>query len=287
MSERIDPMGEMPKLSLAERRPVQESSPIGSGANSAAGTEPRSSGARVDAFFDRFRRFRISLSVESHIISHANGTNAAAIEAYRTLRTRLLKFQASDGMRCVALSSAMPGEGKTLTSMNLAISCAQLHQVRVLLIDADLRTGGLTQLMGQPPAPGLSDVLSGRVAAEGAIFSTELPNLHVLGAGSTAASPPDLFAGPLWKELLRWSREHFTLVLVDSPPVLSLTDFDLISGPCDGILMIVRALRATRTLLQKASAQVDSKKLLGIVYNGAEMEVRYPYPYYSRAEQKT
>jgi protein-tyrosine kinase len=211
------------------------------------------------------------------IFSGSEYTTTIALESYRALRTRLMRLQAAQGLHSIVLSSAIPGEGKTLTSLNLALTCAQIREQRVLLIDADLRTGGLTKLLQAPPGPGLAEVLAGEVPVEAAIASTDLPNLFVLRAGNSNVPPTELFAGKHWKELLGWCSETFRTVLVDSPPILTLADFELISAACDGVLVVVRAMHTQRELLKKASAQVDAKKLLGIVFNGAVAGGRNDY----------
>src|ERR1700716_1784748 len=91
---------------------------------------------------------------------------AQAIEAYGSLRTRVMKLKASKGIRSLMLTSSVPSEGKTWTSLNLAVSCAKLHNLRVLLVDGDLRSRGLTRLLAIPEGPGLSDFLERKVSAD-------------------------------------------------------------------------------------------------------------------------
>src|SRR5574337_1319279 len=195
-----------------------------------------------------------------------------ALEAYRALRTRLLRLQTTSGLCSVVISSAIPGEGKTLTSINLALSCVQLRDMRVLLIDADLRTRGLTRLLGSPAGPTLSEALAGQAEFEQVVLATDLPNLYAVAAGTAPAPTPELFTGPRWKEFIGWCSESFKLILVDSPPMLSLADFELISNGCDGVLVVVRALTTQRELLRKAAGQADAKKLLGVVFNATELK---------------
>ncbi len=227
------------------------------------------------------RRSRLALSASMQSQFYGSGMIGQAEESYRALRTRVLRLQASQGLRSVVVSSAATAEGKTLTSLNLAICCAQLHDVRVLLVDGDIRSRGLTRVFGYPPSPGLAEVLEGKAEPDKAILSTDVSNLYILAAGSTNVPPPELFAGRRWQEFIGWSNESFKLILVDSPPVLHLSDCDLISAACDGVLMVVRANQTRRELLQKAAHQIDAKKLLGVVYNGAENGSASRYPYRS------
>lgn len=201
-------------------------------------------------------------------------------DSYRALRTRLLRLRTAQGLRSVVITSATQGEGKTLTSFNLALCCAQLQDMRVLLIDGDMRSRGLTRLLESPEGPGLSDVLSGQCEPQDAILATDSPNLYVMGSGSPSLPSAELLASARWQELINWCNETFKITLVDSPPALSLTDVELITAACDGVLMVVRAQQTKRDLLQKCARQLDSKKLLGVVYNAAENASReYDYSY--------
>lgn len=197
---------------------------------------------------------------------------APAMEAYKSLRTRLVGVQAIRGISSVAFTSAAQADGKTLTSLNLACCCARLEDMPVLLIDADLRTRGLTQLIGRLPQPGLADVLSGAASYEDAVTRTDVPNLCVMGAGSADIDPVELFSGDQWLRLIEWAGNSFKLVLVDSLPVGSLADYDLIAAGCDAILIVVRAQSTPRDALEKALAQTEPSKLIGVVWNGTKMD---------------
>ncbi|HKM84438.1 MAG TPA: CpsD/CapB family tyrosine-protein kinase [Candidatus Acidoferrum sp.] len=192
----------------------------------------------------------------------------AAEESYRALRTRLFHLRSAQGFRSLVVTSAVQGEGKTLTSLNLALCCAQLRDMRVLLIDGDIRSNGLTRLIGAQHDQGLSEVLAGECELQKAILATDLANLYVLPAGTPSMPPPELFAGRRWQELIGWCNEPFKLVLVDSPPALNLADVELITAACDGVLVVVRAQQTRRDALRKSASLIDAKKLLGVVYNG-------------------
>jgi capsular exopolysaccharide synthesis family protein len=203
----------------------------------------------------------------------------SVLESYRALRTRLLRISSQEGLKSVVITSASQGEGKTFTSLNLASCCARLHEMRVLLIDGDIRSRGLSRRLESLSGPGLSEVLAGKCDPEDAILATDIPNLYVLTAGSPTIPAAELFAGPGWQELIEWSNQSFKLVLVDSPPVLNLADVELMTVACDGVLMVVRAQQTKRDVLQKTTSQLDPKKLLGVVYNAAESSsTRYQYP---------
>jgi capsular exopolysaccharide synthesis family protein len=214
---------------------------------------------------------------ESTVFLRERESSHYAVEAFRALRTRLMRLQASKGLRSIALSSATPGEGKTVTTLNLGLCYAQLPDTRVLLIDGDLRSRRLTQCLGEPSAPGLAEVLSGEAHYDDAILATDNPNLHVLPAGNSPVGAPELLAGTAWKELIASCRESFKLILVDTPPVTPLADFELISAGCDGFVMVVRAHQAQRDVLQQAAGQIDKKKLLGVILNSTDAYSRSSY----------
>jgi len=228
------------------------------------------------------RKTRLTLPHDAPSLANANVARGSAMEAYRMLRTRLMRTQAAQGLRTLIFSSAVSNEGKTLTTLNLAQAYAGLKDERVLLIDGDLRTGALSKFFDQSSGPGLSDALSGDTNFSDVVLGTDKPNLFFVPSGKNSAPPPELYASQYWKEFLGWCSECFKIILVDAPPIFPLSDFDLMSAACDGIVLIVRAQRTSRELLQKAAGQIDSKKLLGIVYNAAQSESRkskYNNPY--------
>ena len=200
-------------------------------------------------------------------------------EAYRTLRTRVMRLQASKGIRSIMLTSAVPAEGKTVTALNLALSCAQLHDQRILLVDGDLRSRGLTRLLAIPDGVGLSDILSGKSLIDEAVLATEHKNFFVVGAGTPCGQPAELLASPRWSEFIVWSKQSFATIVVDTPPIHSLADAELISAVCDGVLLVVKAFSTPREMTQKCGSRIDKRKLMGIVFNGVpnNRENRYNY----------
>jgi capsular exopolysaccharide synthesis family protein len=202
-----------------------------------------------------------------------NGRHAKeALEAYKSLRTRLLKSQASQGFRSIAVTSVGRSEGKTLTAFNLACCCASVENFSVLLIDGDLRSCSLTNLIGRLPSVGLADVMSSAASCEQAIVRTDVPNLYVMGAGTSKAQPTELFSTERWAQVIRWSRHHFKMVLVDALSIGAFADFELMTPECDGVLVVVRARSTSREALRLAIEQLDANKLIGVVWNGSDSE---------------
>ena len=211
-----------------------------------------------------------------------------AFEAYRALRTKLVRFQSAEGIRSVVLTSAEANEGKTVSALNLGLSLAQLPSQRVLLVDADLRTSGLSAVTGAVEPPGLAEVLAGQATYEAALLSTNVPNLYFVGAGEAQMPAGDLFAGSKFKDFIGWCNEMFTMIIVDCPPIIGLADFDVVSAACDAVLVVVRALKTKREVLTTIGPHLQGKKLLGVLFNGQERQhhkTHYGY-YYSKIGQK-
>jgi capsular exopolysaccharide synthesis family protein len=207
---------------------------------------------------------------KSFLVVQYNPPMQAAVEAYRTLRTRLAKQQAANGARSLVVSSPMPGEGKTLTAFNLCLCYAQIPDLPVLAVDADLRTRGFSRLLGETESPGLAAILEGTSEPAGVVLRTDIPDLYVLPAGQSVQSPAELFSSEHWKEFMGWASETFRLVIIDSPPALAVSDFDLILAHCESAMMVVRARKSAAEALTQALGQIEPGKLAGVVFNAAD-----------------
>ena len=211
---------------------------------------------------------------------------SAAADCYRSLRTKLLRLMTAQGLRSLVVSSPNPTEGKTLSTFNLGLTFAKLKGQKILLVDSDLRTGGLTTLLGARGEPGLSDVLTGEVSAESAVLATSVENLYVVTAGLSSGRSAEAFSSEHWKQFMNWASQHFGIVLVDAPPILAMADYELIAAACSGTLLVVRALKTSRESLGKAVKQIDAKKLIGTVFNEAGSQAPYPYYGYGAENQR-
>ena len=212
----------------------------------------------------------------------------SAFEAYRALRTKLLRFQSAEGIRSIVVTSAEAREGKTVSVLNLGLSLSQLPSQRVLLIDADLRTAGLSAVTGAVETPGLAEVLAGGATFESSLVSTNVRNLYIVGAGEAQAPAGDLFAGPKFKDFVGWCNEIFSMIIVDCPPMIGLADFDVVSVACDSVVIVVRAQKTKREILTALEPKLQGKKVLGVLLNGQERQrhkAHYGY-YYSQMGQK-
>jgi capsular exopolysaccharide synthesis family protein len=191
----------------------------------------------------------------------------AISEAYRALRTALL-LSSAQALEVLAITSATAGEGKTATSTNLAIVMAQLGR-KVLLIDGDLRKPRLHTVFQVSNRAGLVNVLAGGEEPGRAIVATPVQNLSLLPSGPTPPNPSELLASDRMRELTEKARQRYDLVIIDTPPVLAVTDAVLIGSLADGLVL---CLRAGKVLREEARACRDRLlmseiKILGTVLN--------------------
>ncbi len=199
-----------------------------------------------------------------------------ASEAYKLLRTKLqYSFADNEACRIIGISSAMTGEGKSLTAVNLAYALSQLDK-RVLLMDCDMRCSSLETKLPIAGNPGLSDFLSGQTHPEGLIQPCGMKGcekaFHVIAAGQNPPNPVELLSSDRMTRLLGKLRSVYDYVILDLPPVGEVSDALAVSKATDGILLVVRRSRCDRAALRAALQQFEfiGSRLLGIVYNCSE-----------------
>jgi capsular exopolysaccharide synthesis family protein len=212
-------------------------------------------------------------------------TNAPVSEAYRALRTAILLSAADEPLRVLLITSPLGGDGKTTVSYNLAIAFAQ-HGRRVLLLDADMRKPSMHSLFRVAKAPGLSEVLTGGAQLSESIIPHEsLGNLSLLPSGTTPPNPAELIDSRRFDALLEETKQQFDLVIIDSPPVLMVTDPVILSTKADGTIIVLRSQKTTRPVLRRAVEVLSHSygHKLGFVVNGMDtksVEYYYSYGYY-------
>lgn len=205
-------------------------------------------------------------------------------ESFRILRTGLNQFVAAHGIKSLLVTSPMPLEGKTSVSANLAVSMAQEGR-KILLMDCDLRRPAIHQVFSVPGNAGVSDLMAGvpgNQVAGNLVTATEQDNLFVMPAGPIPGNPAELLASGRLKDILETFKDMFYLILIDSPPVLPVTDTQIICSLCDAVLFVARAgttprhaLARTRTILDRAGAHVA-----GAALNAKLTGDGYSYSYY-------
>jgi capsular exopolysaccharide synthesis family protein len=203
-------------------------------------------------------------------------------ESYRALRTSLLLSNLGAPPKVIMVTSALPQEGKTTTSINCAVVLAQ-KGVRVLLIDADLRRPSIHKTLGMGPHSGLSNVLTGSTTLEQAITRTAiLPNLFVLAAGTPPPNPAELLASTNMRDVLAQLREQYDHIVIDTPPSLSVTDAVVLSPRADAAVLVIRSGQTTKTALRRSRdilMQVNAK-VVGVLLNAVDLSSPDYYYYY-------
>jgi capsular exopolysaccharide synthesis family protein len=213
--------------------------------------------------------------------------NSQIAEAYRGLRTSVLLSLPDAPPKIILVTSPLPQDGKSTTSIGMAIVMAQEGR-RVLLVDADLRHPSICKTLGINSRAGLTTILAGYQKPESVILpSPRLQNLFVLPAGPTSPCPSELLSSEHMKQLLVQWREMFDHIIIDSPPVLAVTDAVRLSIEADAVLMVIRSSQTSKAALRRASivlAQVKAN-VLGIVINGLDLNsADRHYYYYSNAK---
>jgi capsular exopolysaccharide synthesis family protein len=195
------------------------------------------------------------------------GPRLAVSEAYRSLRTALLLSSAHE-LKVVAVTSAVASEGKSATATNLGVVMAQLGR-RVLIVDADLRKPRLHEVLQVSNRAGLVSYLTGNADFESIISRTSVPNLFVIPAGPNPPNPSELLASDRMQELVRVARSRFDFVVIDTPPILPVTDAALVGALVDGVTLCLRAGKVTRDEARacRDRLQFAGIKVLGVVLN--------------------
>jgi capsular exopolysaccharide synthesis family protein len=199
---------------------------------------------------------------------------SASAEAYRTLRTNLIFSQAVQTLRTVLVTSASPGEGKTTTAANLAVSFAH-HGMRVLLVDCDLRRGRLHRMFNIPREPGMTELVVGQEEAEGVIRQTEITGLYVIPSGNLPPNPSELLGGDRMRKTLASLSEAFDLIVLDTPPLLAASDGAILATLSDGVVLVLRAGSTEGEAAQQAIQQLSGvgARVVGAVLNDPDAKV--------------
>jgi capsular exopolysaccharide synthesis family protein len=230
--------------------------------------------------------FRFNPEVADKMVIGRN-TDPAIVEQYRRLGAVLHHAQQQDGARSVMISSAVAAEGKTLTSINLALTMSQSYERRVLLIDADLRRPNVHELLGLPNRSGLAEILR-RSADDRLRVAQVMPSLWVLTAGHPDPDPMRALVSDAMRQLLFDATQQFDWVIVDTPPVALLPDANLLAVNIDTALLVVGANTTPYPLVRKACEAIGASRVLGVVLNravGSAFSEGYtPYTYREERE---
>ncbi len=199
----------------------------------------------------------------------------AGKEAYKRLRTNLQFCFTEEGeCRVVGITSSHPGEGKSITAINLAYSLAQLNK-KVLLIDGDMRRASLDKKLNMEPTPGLSNLLTNTNSAAGALReyqpADDSVGFEVLLSGDVPPNPSELLNSPRMNRLLEMLRSKYDYIIIDLPPVGAVADAQTVSKLVDGMLIVIRENHTTKYVLNECITQLNltNSKIFGFVINGS------------------
>jgi capsular exopolysaccharide synthesis family protein len=213
--------------------------------------------------------------------------NARGTEEFRTLRSRLYHTREKMALKKILVTSALPKEGKSFTSANLAQVLVRQHGRRVLLIDADLRGPRLHMMLGTTASPGLSDYLQGKNDEFSIMQQGPMENLFFIPSGDQISDPSELVANGRLKMLLQRVEALFDWIIVDSPPAVPVSDASVLSKACDGVLLVVRSNATPVDMARRARQEFPDQVLVGVVLNGTDSDAipysRYYYEAYGKS----
>ncbi|MEH7475659.1 CpsD/CapB family tyrosine-protein kinase [Priestia megaterium] len=215
-----------------------------------------------------------------NLIAH-NDPNSSISEQYRMIRTNIEFASVDKKVQSIVVTSAVPSDGKSTTASNLAIVLAQTGK-RVLLVDADLRKPSIHYAFNLSNTQGLTNVLVNRITLKNAISHIDIPNLSVLTSGPVPPSPSELLSSKKMKLIIEELNQTFDYIIFDTPPVLAVTDPQVLSEQCDAILMVVKSGETPKEAALKAKALLQKSKtpILGMILNNMRFKTsKYNYLY--------
>jgi capsular exopolysaccharide synthesis family protein len=207
-------------------------------------------------------------AVDQNVRMIPNAVNRAVVEHYRRLRTKIMQQHAIKPFRSLLVTSASPQEGKSVTTLNLALSFAMLPSFKVLVVDGDLRRNTVGKWLGADERPGFSNLLEGSAALNDVVFACEDSQIHFIAGGTSKLPAAELLHSPRLADQIHDLTAHFDLVLFDSPPLSMITDAHLLAAQTDAVLLVARAFKTRKKLLEQAVQDLLPYRVIGTVLNG-------------------
>jgi capsular exopolysaccharide synthesis family protein len=243
----------------------------------------------ANRFFESITRHVWSPSVISLPTLAESGL---AVEQFRSLRSSIYQMRDQISLKTIIVSSGMPAEGKTFVAANLAMSLGRNNEQPVLLIDADLRRPSIHHLLGTRVTPGLTQYLAGEAELSDILQRGSCPeianapgahaisNVALIPAGESSDSSPELAGNRRIDELVGAVSPHFAWIIIDSPPVLAVTDAADLARVAEGVLLVARGATTKIEVAQRAQAAFTNSRILGFVLNAVRGVPRNGYYYY-------
>lgn len=205
-----------------------------------------------------------------HLIAY-HYPNLPVTEQYRLIRTNIQFSSIDREIKTIMVTSPEPADGKSTTAANLAVVLSQQGK-RVLLVDTDLRKPSIHYTFKVSNMEGLTNVLTREISIEDAIDQTYVPNLNILTSGPIPPNPSELLNSDAMETVVKYLYERFDHIVFDTPPILAVTDPQILANKCDGVVMVVcsRKTRKDRALKAKELLEKAQSHLLGVVVNAAD-----------------
>lgn len=220
--------------------------------------------------------------IEPHIVAFHDPSSPIG-EQYKIIRTNIQSLGGTKSMKMFIVTSSINGEGKTITSINLAMTMAHdLNGKKVLIVDADMRKGTMAKYLGIQRYPGLSEVLKGEAELEQTFVTPNVDNMTVIPAGRVPRNPSELLGSKKMKTVLESLRARFDYILIDTPPVTPVTDPSILGALVDGTIMVIQAGRTQRDILKHSEARLAQAhaKVVGYIMTNVEYHLpQYLYRY--------
>jgi len=241
----------------------------------------------ADFAWDEIASFQPVPRPESRLVALTEDRSLGA-EKFRLLRARLRNLRERQQVRRIVITSAVPDEGKTLVSMNLAVSLAKHTADKVLLLEGDLRKPTIAEHLRMPASQGITNWFGSNESIRRYVFRCDDLKLWVLPAGVPHDNPLSILQSPRFLELYQQLSAYFEWVLIDAPPLLPMADVNFWSRQADGLLLVAREGRTPKAVLTKGLEVLDNPKLLGVVLNDAHaVESSYYHHYYYGGSKTT
>lgn len=210
-----------------------------------------------------------------------NDPKSPISEQYRTIRTNIQFSSVDEEIRTIMVTSSGPGEGKSTTTANLAVVFAQQGK-RVLLVDADLRKPTVHYTFNLMNTSGLTSVLTNQMTLMESIKAIDMKNLFILSSGPIPPNPSELLGSKAMDYFMKAALDEFDIILFDTPPVLAVTDAQILSNKCQGTILVAGSGKAEKDQLVKTKDLLEAAqgKLLGVVLNNKKMKESQHYYYY-------
>ena len=228
---------------------------------------------------------RVIQTAARKLVTNANPKSIVS-EQFRTLRTNINFSMPDQELKTLLFTSAAPGEGKSTVAANTAVVFAQEGK-RVLLVDADMRKPTVHYTFHMTNTLGLSNLLTRQATVSDVVKVSNIDNLHVITCGPIPPNPAELIGSKTMDKVMEELKEHFDIVIFDAPPVLSVTDAQILSNKCEGTILVMSAGETEKEGIVKAKDALVSSQanIIGTVLNNFKLDKdHYYYQYYGTAE---